>query len=110
MDDIDDLLRKALDAGGTPPLPFGQMLHLLEVGHAKGLVLYSVDVIHYPPGITTLNKSRPPPEWMFRLSDEELETVSPHEVVPMALGFYRQHAADPELAAAYFEVFFELAD
>lgn len=110
MDDIDDMLRKALDAAGTPPLPFGQMLRLLEAGHAAGLVLFSVDVILYPPGTTTQNKSRPLPEWMFRLTDEELETVQPQEVVPMALDFYRQHASDPELAAAHFEVFFELID
>lgn len=79
------------------------MLHVLEAGQAAGLCLFTVDVV-------TEGGKRPLPEWMFRLTDVEIETVAINKIVPMALEFYGQHASDAELKNAWFEVFFEKLD
>jgi hypothetical protein len=100
MEDTDEILAQACTAGGSRALPYQQMLSVLEAGHVAGLVLFTVDV-------TTPNQARPLPQWMFRLTDEELETVSPVQTVLLALEYYRQHSTDTELTAAWFEVYFE---
>lgn len=103
MMQIVDLLAESITAGGTRPLEFRRMLEVLEAGHAAGLALFTIDV-------TTVGGVRPLPEWMFRLTDEEVETVPIDQIVPMALEFYRQHERDTELTGAWFEVFFEKLD
>jgi hypothetical protein len=103
MTELNELLAEALSPRGTRDLELHQMLQLLTVGEAAGLVLFSVDV-------TTVGQARPLPEWMFRLSDEELETVPADRGLPMALEFYRKHASDPELTAARFQVYLERPD
>jgi len=100
MTDLHDLLAEALTPGGTRDLEFQQMLQLLVDAEAAGLVLFSVDV-------TTSGQVRPLPEWTFRLTDEERETVAVDQAAPMALEFYRKHASDPELISARFQVYFE---
>jgi hypothetical protein len=103
MDRMTELLAQSVTPGGACGLEFPQMLDVLEAGHAMGLMLFTVDV-------TTQGGLRPLPEWMFRLTDEEVETVASEQIVPMALEFYRGHATDPELSGASFEVFFERPD
>lgn len=98
-----DLLAEAITPGGTRPLTFQPMLEVLQAGHAAGLALFTVDV-------TTAGGARPLPEWMFRLTDEEFETVPVDQIVPMALEFYRKFASDPELTGAWFEIFFDEID
>ncbi|WP_165188168.1 hypothetical protein [Caulobacter soli] len=100
---MNQILTESLTPGGTRPLAFRQMLDVLEAGHAAGLCLFTVDVV-------AEDGKRPLPEWMFRLTDEEVETLAIDKIVPMALEFYGQHASDPELNAAWFEVFFEKLD
>lgn len=103
MTQIADLLAESITPGGTRPLEFRQMLEVLEAGQAAGLALFTVDV-------TTVGGVRPLPEWMFRLTDEEVEAVPIDQIVPMALEFYGQHDKDAELTGAWFEVYFEKLD
>lgn len=103
MSELDQILAESLTPGGTRPLAFQKMLDVLEAGHAAGLCLFTVDVV-------TEGYKRPLPEWMFRLTDEEVEAVAIDKIVPMALEFYGQHASDKELNTAWFEVFFEKLD
>ena len=103
MNQMIDILAESITAGGTRPLEFSQMLEVLEAGQWAGLALFTVDV-------TTVGGVLPLPEWMFRLTDDEIETVAIDQIVPMALEFYRGHSSDPELIGARFEVFFENLD
>ena len=100
MHQIADLIAEAVTAGGTRDIEFHQILEFLRAGQAAGLLLSTVDV-------TTTGQVRPLPEWMFRLTDEEVQTVAVDQVIPIALEFYRQHASDPELTSARFQVYFE---
>ena len=95
-----EILEESITAGGTRDLEFPQMLDVLEAGQAGGLILFTVDV-------TAAGQVRPLPEWMFRLTEEEIETVADDQIVPMALDFYRGHASDQELTSAWFQVYFE---
>jgi hypothetical protein len=103
MNEMTDILAESITPRGTRDLEFQEMLDVLEAGQAIGLVLFSVDV-------TTARQERPLPEWMFRLTDEETETVAITQIVPMALDFYRQHASDPDLTKAWFQIYFEMPD
>jgi len=76
------------------------MLEVLETRHVAGLALFAVDV-------TTVGGARPLPEWMFRLTAVEVQTVPIDRIVPMVVEFYQQHKEDTELASAWFRVFFE---
>lgn len=103
MNQMDEILAEALTARGTRDLDFEQMLDVLTAGQMVGLSLFSVDV-------TTVGQTLPLPEWMFRLTDREMETVSTDQIVPMALEFYRQNASNSELTGARFQVYFERDD
>ena len=103
MDEMTGVLAESITAGGTRDLEFRKMLDVLQAGQAAGLVLFSVDV-------TTVGQKHPLPEWMFRLTDEEVETVAIDQIVPMALDFYGQHASKPDLTDAWFQVYFEKLD
>jgi len=103
MDDVDEILAEALTACGTRDLEFGQMLDVLSAGHTAGFSLFSVDV-------TTVGQALPLPEWMFRLTDQEMETASTDQIVPMALEFYRENDTNSELTGARFQVYFERAE
>jgi hypothetical protein len=103
MNQIDEILAEALTAHGTRDLEFEQMLDVLKAGQTADLSLFSVDV-------TTVAQALPLPEWMFRLTDQEMETVSTDQIVPMALEFYRQNASDSELTGARFQVYFDRDD
>lgn len=103
MNLIDEILVEALTAHGTRDLEFEQMLNLLMAGQTAGLSLFSVDV-------TMVGQTLPLPEWMFRLTDQEMETVSTDQIVPMALEFYRLNASNSELTSARFQVYFERDD
>lgn len=96
---MEELLAEAVTPGGTRSLSFQRMLDVLEAGRAAGLALFSVDVTTCGGGAL--------PEWMFRLTDHELQTVTVDQAVPMALDFYRQNGSNPELTSGRFEVFFE---
>lgn len=100
MSQMDGILEEALTAHGTRDLEFEPMLNVLAAGKAAGLLLFSVDV-------TTPDKTLPLPEWMFRLTDQEVETVSTDQIVPIALEFYRQNASNTQLTGARFQVYFE---
>jgi hypothetical protein len=95
-----DILAESLTPRGTRDLVFKEMLDVLEAGQAAGLSLFTVDV-------TTAEQVRPLPEWMFRLAEGEAQMVAANQIVPMALDFYRRHESDAELAAAWFQVYFE---
>lgn len=98
---MEELLAEAVTPGGTRPLSFQRMLDVLEAGHAAGLALFSVDVTTCGGGAL--------PEWMFRLTDQEVQSVAVEQVIPMALDFYRQNGSNPELTSGRFEVFFDKA-
>jgi len=103
MDQLADILEESTTPGGTRDLDYRQMLSVLEAGRTAGLNLFSVDV-------TTVGQGRPLPEWMFRLLDDDLNTVLADSAASMALEFYRLHEADPDLANAWFRIFFDPLD
>lgn len=97
---MDEILAEALTARGTRDLEFGQMLDVLVAAQTAGLSLFSVDT-------TTVGQVLPLPEWTFRLTDQEVETASADQIVPMALAFYRQNRSNSELTGACFQVYLE---
>jgi hypothetical protein len=103
MDQMGEIIAEALTARGTRDLEFESMLDVLVAGQAAGLLLFSVDV-------TTVDQTLPLPEWMFRLTDQEVKTVPADKIVPMALDFYRHNASNPELTGARFQVYFDRHD